>query len=233
MCKQVGATCLNTEGCSPASASLGAGYGFHPPPTVLDAPGLQSLQQDRRRRLAKGLEHWGCLIGSLATAAHPVSLLPRRCPSGKQWVQEGSSSPSPMCFLGKRGPKAPGVLELRVHIALSAVWASQQSAKDMWAPVAAPPPSADGTRAPWEMSRLSHSLDPPWQHPALSLTGRGSDEGALQLALSIEARATLRTVYGAKLEAAARGSQHPLPSSLTNPLNTLGTPAPQGSCANV
>lgn len=39
------------------------------------------------------------------------------------------------------------------------------------------PPSADGTRAPWEMSRLSHSLGPAWQHPASSLTGEGCGGG--------------------------------------------------------
>lgn len=134
----------------------------------------------RRQRLAEGS------VGTLGMFNHcspPCQPAPRRSPSGEQWVQEGSSSSLPVRFMGKRGPKASGVLELRVHIALSAVWASRQSAKDMWAPAAAPPPLADGTRAPWEMSRLSHSLGPPWQHPALSLTGGGSDEGALQLAL--------------------------------------------------
>lgn len=180
-CKQVGATCLNTEGCSPASASLGAGYGFHPPPTVTKCPWV--TRSATRQAGGEGSENWGCLIGSSTTASHPVSLLPAGAQVANSGYKKDLPPLSPTYFLGKRGPKAPGVLEPRVHIALSAVWAFRQSAKDMWAPVAAPPPSADGTRAPWEMSRLSHSLGPPWQHPALSLTGGGSDEGALQLAL--------------------------------------------------
>lgn len=164
---------LNTERWSPASASPGTEYGFHLLPIVTRCSWVtrQAAKTTRRRR-ALGISNQKFNHCRLPLSVCSLQVTMRQT-VGIQTILPPPHPPDTPCASRERGPKALGVLELRVHRALSAVWASRQSTKDMWAPIAAPPPSADGTRAPWEMSRLSHSLGPAWQHPALSLTGGG------------------------------------------------------------
>lgn len=107
----------------------------------------------------------------------------------------------PHVLPGKQGAQGPRCTGTEGTHSSGAVWASRRSAKDMWAPVTAPPPSADGTRAPWEMSRLPRSLGPAWQPPVSSLTGGGCGGGSTACSHRGQGAFALRTAYGARLVA--------------------------------
>lgn len=102
---------------------------------------------------------------------------------------------------GKQGAQGPGCTGTEGTHSSGAVWVFYRSARDMWATVAPPPPSADGTRAPWEMSRLPHSLGPAWQqHPASSRTGGGCGGDSYSLlSQRPKSLSALRTSDGARL----------------------------------